>query len=110
MLSSSFEEIGTLNWYLGICVLISWITVFLCLFQGVKSSGKVNFYHSSRKDDRLGSLRHRNCSRHYSFCSLRPSFYYGRIACCHFTFPETRLVYFKGFQGEFCQFEVVKHS
>ncbi|CAJ0579190.1 unnamed protein product, partial [Mesorhabditis spiculigera] len=43
MLSSSFDEFGTLNWYLGICVLISWIGAFLCLFQGVKSSGKVSY-------------------------------------------------------------------
>ncbi|VDM71684.1 unnamed protein product [Strongylus vulgaris] len=41
MLSNSFTDIGTLNWYLGICVLLSWVAVFLCLFQGVKSSGKV---------------------------------------------------------------------
>ncbi|KJH44926.1 sodium-dependent acetylcholine transporter domain protein [Dictyocaulus viviparus] len=41
MLSSEFTEVGTLNWYLGICVLLSWMAVFLCLFQGVKSSGKV---------------------------------------------------------------------
>ncbi|VDO75910.1 unnamed protein product [Heligmosomoides polygyrus] len=41
MLSPGFTDIGTLNWYLGICVLLSWVAVFLCLFQGVKSSGKV---------------------------------------------------------------------
>ncbi|CAI4231197.1 unnamed protein product [Auanema sp. JU1783] len=41
MLSGAFDDVGTLNWYLGICVLVSWIAVFLCLFQGVKSSGKV---------------------------------------------------------------------
>ncbi|KAK6036824.1 hypothetical protein COOONC_25668 [Cooperia oncophora] len=41
MLSTGFTEIGALNWYLGICVLLSWVAVFLCLFQGVKSSGKV---------------------------------------------------------------------
>ncbi|EYC17493.1 hypothetical protein Y032_0030g2086 [Ancylostoma ceylanicum] len=41
MLSNGFTEVGSLNWYLGICVLLSWVAVFLCLFQGVKSSGKV---------------------------------------------------------------------
>uniref|UniRef100_A0A0K0DGJ4 Sodium-and chloride-dependent glycine transporter 2 n=1 Tax=Angiostrongylus cantonensis TaxID=6313 RepID=A0A0K0DGJ4_ANGCA len=41
MLSNEFTNMGTLNWYLGICVLLSWMAVFLCLFQGVKSSGKV---------------------------------------------------------------------
>ncbi|KAK6740062.1 hypothetical protein RB195_008499 [Necator americanus] len=41
MLSNGFTQVGTLNWYLGICVLLSWLAVFACLFQGVKSSGKV---------------------------------------------------------------------
>ncbi|VDM51930.1 unnamed protein product [Angiostrongylus costaricensis] len=41
MLSNEFTTVGTLNWYLGMCVLLSWMAVFLCLFQGVKSSGKV---------------------------------------------------------------------
>ncbi|KAK6024634.1 putative sodium-dependent acetylcholine transporter, partial [Ostertagia ostertagi] len=41
MLSTGFTEIGALNWHLGICVVLSWVAVFLCLFQGVKSSGKV---------------------------------------------------------------------
>ncbi|CAJ0599966.1 unnamed protein product [Cylicocyclus nassatus] len=42
MISNSFTDIGrSLNWYLGLCVLVSWVAVFLCLFQGVKSSGKV---------------------------------------------------------------------
>eukprot|EP00081_Caenorhabditis_elegans_P017288 NP_497416.4 Sodium-dependent acetylcholine transporter [Caenorhabditis elegans] len=41
MLSKGVDDFGTLNWYLGLCVLACWIAVFLCLFQGVKSSGKV---------------------------------------------------------------------
>ncbi|GMR42406.1 hypothetical protein PMAYCL1PPCAC_12601, partial [Pristionchus mayeri] len=41
MKSQSIEEFAPLNWYLGICLQITWVAVFLCLFQGVKSSGKV---------------------------------------------------------------------
>ncbi|GMS89477.1 hypothetical protein PENTCL1PPCAC_11652, partial [Pristionchus entomophagus] len=41
MKSNSIEEFAPLNWYLGICLMIIWSAVFLCLFQGVKSSGKV---------------------------------------------------------------------
>ncbi|CAB3402724.1 unnamed protein product [Caenorhabditis bovis] len=41
MLSNGVDDFGALNWYLGLCVLVCWIAVFLCLFQGVKSSGKV---------------------------------------------------------------------
>nr|ACI49252.1 hypothetical protein Csp3_JD07.002 [Caenorhabditis angaria] len=41
MLSDDILTVGGLNWYLGLCVLACWIAVFLCLFQNVKSSGKV---------------------------------------------------------------------
>ncbi|GMT19400.1 hypothetical protein PFISCL1PPCAC_10697, partial [Pristionchus fissidentatus] len=41
MLSDTVDGIAPLNWYLGICLQITWVAVFLCLFQGVKSSGKV---------------------------------------------------------------------
>ncbi|XP_037076901.1 sodium- and chloride-dependent glycine transporter 2-like, partial [Pollicipes pollicipes] len=33
--------IGDINWQLALCLLLSWIIVFLCLMKGVKSSGKV---------------------------------------------------------------------
>lgn len=66
MKSDSIEQFAPLNWYvmspichystvletfyinhnscryLGICLQITWVAIFLCLFQGVKSSGKVN--------------------------------------------------------------------
>ena len=34
-------DIGEINWQLALCLLLSWIIVFLCLMKGVKSSGKV---------------------------------------------------------------------
>ena len=34
-------EIGSMNWQLTLCLLLSWIIVFFCLMKGVKSSGKV---------------------------------------------------------------------
>lgn len=34
-------DIGPMNWQLTLCLLLSWIIVFLCLMKGVKSSGKV---------------------------------------------------------------------
>ena len=33
--------IGSMNWHLTLCLLLSWIIVFFCLMKGVKSSGKV---------------------------------------------------------------------
>ncbi|XP_043210928.1 sodium- and chloride-dependent neutral and basic amino acid transporter B(0+)-like isoform X1 [Amphibalanus amphitrite] len=34
-------DIGSMNWQLALCLLLSWIIVFFCLMKGVKSSGKV---------------------------------------------------------------------
>ncbi|EDO46588.1 predicted protein, partial [Nematostella vectensis] len=38
--SSSLEEGGGLQWHLCLCLLLSWIIVFLCIMRGVKSGGK----------------------------------------------------------------------
>ncbi|KAG7167240.1 Sodium- and chloride-dependent glycine transporter 2-like 3 [Homarus americanus] len=39
-----FGEIGEIEWPLIVCLLISWIIVFLCLVKGIKSSGKVVYF------------------------------------------------------------------
>ena len=36
-----FGDLGGFSWELPLCLLFSWIVVFLCLMKGVKSSGKV---------------------------------------------------------------------
>ncbi|KAK0418475.1 hypothetical protein QR680_013577 [Steinernema hermaphroditum] len=41
MLSSGFDVVGQINIQLVICLFVSWIAVFLCLFKGIKSGGKV---------------------------------------------------------------------
>lgn len=38
---STFGEIGEIKWDITLCLLLSWLVVFLCLFKGIKSSGKV---------------------------------------------------------------------
>lgn len=38
---STFGDIGVIKWDITLCLLLSWIVVFLCLFKGIKSSGKV---------------------------------------------------------------------
>ncbi|XP_078602404.1 sodium-dependent proline transporter-like isoform X2 [Branchiostoma floridae x Branchiostoma japonicum] len=40
-ISSDIGETGKMNWELSLCLLLAWIFVFLCLFKGVKSTGKV---------------------------------------------------------------------
>lgn len=39
-----FGDIGVIQWDLTLCLLLSWIIVFLCLMKGVKSSGKVVYF------------------------------------------------------------------
>ena len=36
-----FGNIGIIKWDLALCLLLSWIIVFVCLSKGIKSSGKV---------------------------------------------------------------------
>ncbi|OWF47646.1 Sodium- and chloride-dependent glycine transporter 2 [Mizuhopecten yessoensis] len=40
-LSDGIDDMGDLRWDLLICLFVAWVVVFLCLFKGVKSSGKV---------------------------------------------------------------------
>ena len=37
--SISFAE--SFNWKLFLCLLLAWVAVYLCVFKGIKSSGKV---------------------------------------------------------------------
>ena len=38
---TSWDNYGTLNWGLALCLLCAWILICLCLFKGIKTSGKV---------------------------------------------------------------------
>ena len=42
-LTSSPDELGTLQWELALCLLMAWSITFLSLIKGVKSVGKVGF-------------------------------------------------------------------
>ncbi|XP_033637103.1 sodium- and chloride-dependent taurine transporter-like [Asterias rubens] len=43
-LSTGLEDIGGFNWQLTLCLLLAWALVYLCVFKGVKSSGKVVYF------------------------------------------------------------------
>ncbi|KAL5972168.1 Sodium and chloride-dependent GABA transporter 3 [Taenia solium] len=40
-ISASIDQIGGVNWNLFGCMVAAWAITFLCLFKGIKSSGKV---------------------------------------------------------------------
>lgn len=39
--SNALDEPGTVNWDVALCLLLAWIICYLCVFKGVKSTGKV---------------------------------------------------------------------
>ncbi len=39
--SNSINSFGGFNFKLLLCFLVSWVAVYLCIFRGIKSSGKV---------------------------------------------------------------------
>ncbi|XP_071797325.1 sodium- and chloride-dependent GABA transporter 1-like [Asterias amurensis] len=43
-LSSGLDDLGSFNWQLTLCLLLAWALVYLCVFKGVKSSGKVVYF------------------------------------------------------------------
>ena len=40
-ISSGFEEIGSIRWDLLGCLALAWVLTFLCIWKGVKTTGKV---------------------------------------------------------------------
>ena len=42
--SEGINDIGAPLWDLTLCNLFSWLIVFICLFKGVQSSGKVVYF------------------------------------------------------------------
>ncbi|XP_038153530.1 sodium- and chloride-dependent GABA transporter ine isoform X1 [Cyprinodon tularosa] len=42
--TSGVEEAGTLRWELFLILILAWILIYLCIFKGVKSTGKVVYF------------------------------------------------------------------
>eukprot|EP00064_Thunnus_orientalis_P018480 superscaffoldBa00004276_g18579 len=43
-LSSGIEEIGNIRWDLALCLLLAWILCYFCVWNGVKTTGKVVYF------------------------------------------------------------------
>lgn len=39
--TGSVEEMGGVRWELALCLLLSWVICYFCVWKGVKSTGKV---------------------------------------------------------------------
>ncbi|XP_038056296.1 sodium- and chloride-dependent glycine transporter 1-like isoform X2 [Patiria miniata] len=42
--SEGIDDLGPVRWQMALCLLLSWVVVFLCICRGVKSSGKVVYF------------------------------------------------------------------
>ncbi|EDO32356.1 predicted protein [Nematostella vectensis] len=43
-ISGGLDQIGTINWQMALCLLFAWIVCYLCVFKGVKSTGRVVYF------------------------------------------------------------------
>ncbi|KAG5837925.1 sodium- and chloride-dependent GABA transporter 2-like isoform X1 [Anguilla anguilla] len=43
-ITGNVEELGSVRWELALCLLLSWIICFFCVWKGVKSTGKVVYF------------------------------------------------------------------
>lgn len=43
-LSGSIHELGSIRWELALCLLLSWVICYFCVWKGVKSTGKVVYF------------------------------------------------------------------
>uniref|UniRef100_A0AAR2KTM1 Transporter n=1 Tax=Pygocentrus nattereri TaxID=42514 RepID=A0AAR2KTM1_PYGNA len=43
-LSGGIEEVGNVRWELALCLLLAWIICYFCVWNGVKSTGKVVYF------------------------------------------------------------------
>ncbi|XP_071806984.1 sodium- and chloride-dependent GABA transporter 2-like [Asterias amurensis] len=42
--SDGLHDLGSFNWQLSLCLILAWVIVYMCVFKGVKSSGKVVYF------------------------------------------------------------------
>lgn len=45
--TDSFEEIGGIRWELFVCLALSWIAIYFCIFKGIKWTGRLVYFTST---------------------------------------------------------------
>ncbi|KAK3707304.1 hypothetical protein QZH41_014810 [Actinostola sp. cb2023] len=40
-ISGGLDEVGTINWQMALCLLLGWVVCYLCVWKGVKSTGRI---------------------------------------------------------------------
>lgn len=48
--TSGVDEPGTIRWELILILILAWVIIYLCIFKGVKSTGKVHETQMDTKD------------------------------------------------------------
>ncbi|XP_072230715.1 sodium- and chloride-dependent GABA transporter 2-like [Leuresthes tenuis] len=43
-ISTGIDDIGSLRWELVLCLILSWIICYFCIWKGIKSTGKVAYF------------------------------------------------------------------
>ncbi|KAI3383826.1 hypothetical protein SNEBB_010244 [Seison nebaliae] len=43
-ISKGIEDIGIIRWDLAICLFVAWVLVYICIFKGIHTSGKVMYF------------------------------------------------------------------
>lgn len=66
-ISGSIEEVGSLRWELALCLILTWVICYFCVWKGIKSTGKVTSTHLGHPFDPRGS-----CPLKYWVLSAKP--------------------------------------
>ncbi|XP_041657073.1 sodium- and chloride-dependent betaine transporter-like [Cheilinus undulatus] len=43
-ISGGIEEVGSLRWELALCLILSWVICYFCVWKGIKSAGKAAYF------------------------------------------------------------------
>lgn len=43
-ISGGIEEMGSLRWELALCLILTWVIVYFCVWKGIKSTGKAAYF------------------------------------------------------------------
>lgn len=60
--SGGIEEVGSLRWELVLCLILTWVICYFCVWKGIKSTGKVMLTHFHQKSPLRRSNARHTCS------------------------------------------------